>query len=186
MLARTVLSDDSMNSADLNVAVDAHGKPYLPDSSLHFNISHSGSWAAVAVSDEPVGIDIEQIRPIEWQGIARQHFADEESRALLRETEESRLLAFFTLWTGKESYVKAEGRGLSVPLHSFHMNRTNNTICRSGGSAHRLGYWRSYRVSRDYVLSVSARSDAFPDRINVWNESDLLSGKIRNEGKLKM
>ena len=185
-LARTVLSGDSMNFADLDIAIDAYGKPYLPESGLHFNVSHSGSWAAVAVSNEPVGIDIEQIRPIEWQGIARQHFAGEELRALQCETEESRLSTFFTLWTAKESFVKAEGRGLSVPLQSFCVNRRDNTVCESGRSAQRLGYWRSYQVSRDYVLSVSARSATFPDRTIIWNESDLLSGKLRNEGNIEM
>ena len=45
------------------VFANAYGKPFLINAvEIHYNISHSGSYAACVVADLPVGIDIEQIK----------------------------------------------------------------------------------------------------------------------------
>ncbi len=47
----------------LDIAANENGKPYLtaaPD--VHFSLSHSAAWAVCAVSDHPVGVDIQQCR----------------------------------------------------------------------------------------------------------------------------
>ena len=80
------------------------GKPMLKDTPLHFSLSHSGYFAICAVSDTPVGVDIE--RPRNMDKIARL-FPEARTRDdLLR------------LWTAKEAYLKLLGRGLTVPLDS--------------------------------------------------------------------
>lgn len=85
-----------------------HGKPYIPDGS-YFSISHCKEGIAVAIDDEPVGIDIESIRLADEDLIIR--------TMCVREQEEIRSAqdparAFTRLWTQKEALVKAQGIGI--------------------------------------------------------------------------
>lgn len=90
-----------------------HGKPYLSDYPLFIGISHSGDYAVCVVSDTEVGIDIQKIRTADLR-IAKRHFTNEECEYIGNDE-----LRFFELWSKKESYLKAIGTGLTVPLNSF-------------------------------------------------------------------
>lgn len=95
-----------------------YGKPSLvnrPD--IHFNIAHSGSWIACAVSTQPVGIDVERKKEID-HSIAERFFSLDEI-SFLRESPAQFQDRFFAIWALKESYIKALGMGLSCPLNSF-------------------------------------------------------------------
>jgi 4'-phosphopantetheinyl transferase len=99
------------------------GKPELdhtdPSPSFHFNLSHSRSIALLAVTNGgPVGVDVEEVRPIEPE-VADTHFSASE-RSQLRELQGDAWLAgFYRCWTRKEAILKAEGVGLSHALDSF-------------------------------------------------------------------
>lgn len=98
-----------------------HGKPCLPEvPDLHFSVSHSGGWVAVAVRrGAPVGVDVEQVgswTPTELRDLALVALAPEERAVLSRAPAESRAAAFATYWTRKEAAVKATGTGLLTPL----------------------------------------------------------------------
>lgn len=82
---------------------DGNGKPQLVGGAVHFNVSHSGELAVVAVSDAPVGVDIEQRRAIaDPVAFARRfHFDSTDQRELMR------------LWCRKEAWLKARGIGLA-------------------------------------------------------------------------
>lgn len=93
------------------------GKPRLAGTgAVSFNLSHSGVYAAAAVSrGRELGIDIEQIRPdAAWRDIAARFFSPEERAWLDSRVEPG---AFFRLWTAKEAVLKAAGTGLAAPLH---------------------------------------------------------------------
>lgn len=88
------------------------GKPYLPqEPSVQFSLSHGGSWAVCAVSDGPVGVDVELPRCS--MAVAKRHFHPQE---LTQDLDADRLCR---LWTAKEAFLKALGTGLTVPLNSF-------------------------------------------------------------------
>lgn len=91
------------------VARTAAGKPYFPDGSLAFSLSHTGTAALCAVSDQTVGADAETVRPVR-PGLPERVLCSEELDWLARQAD--RETAFFTLWTGKEAWVKLTGRGL--------------------------------------------------------------------------
>ena len=94
-----------------NFSYNENGKPYL-DGGPFFSISHCKEAIAVAVSDEPVGIDIESIRHADDSLIER--VMNENERSLIRAksqgTEADRM--FTRLWTQKEAIVKAQGTGI--------------------------------------------------------------------------
>ena len=81
-----------------------HGKPYLKDVPVRFNLSHSGTLTAVAAGRHPVGLDV-QLR-------------DEKPRETLRSrlTPAEREEDFFRLWTAKEAYIKYRGGTLAAML----------------------------------------------------------------------
>ena len=96
-----------------------NGKPYLlPHSELHFNVSHAAETLVVAVArDRQLGVDVEAL-PIDAadDGVANLVFCAAERTALeaFDATEYSRVFA--RLWTRKEAYIKADGRGMTLQL----------------------------------------------------------------------
>ncbi len=93
--------------------VGDRGKPFLPHSCVRFNVSHSGNVAVVAIAiDREVGIDIEQVRSVEVEQLARRFFSHNEYAAICDLEASDRLAAFFAYWTCKEAYLKGTGEGL--------------------------------------------------------------------------
>lgn len=91
-----------------------HGKPYFPEHpELSFNITHSTTTMAIVVANQPtVGIDIETIKARKnLQGLADRILKPTEQQWL--DQQNHHLVAFFSLWSAKEAYLKATGTGLS-------------------------------------------------------------------------
>lgn len=143
---------------------NSYGKPELAsEQRLCFNISHSGEWIACAVHDTEVGIDVEQIKPIDLS-VARRFFSAEEYELLENKPPEGRLEMFYDLWTLKESYVKLRGQGLSIPLDSFSVHKSDQGECclRSPGDEVSRFFFKQYHVADQYCLSICAMEPAFP------------------------
>ncbi len=85
-----------------------HGRPVVDGYGLHLSVTHSGERVGVAVAGVPVGLDVEQVRPVRVAELARMALGPGE-RAVDAD-------GFFRYWTRKESAVKATGDGLTVPL----------------------------------------------------------------------
>jgi 4'-phosphopantetheinyl transferase len=88
---------------------------------LRFNLSHSGDLALYAFTNRrEVGIDLERLRPMEdAEHIARRFFSVPEVQVFYALPAHLRLEGFFNCWCRKESYIKATGDGLSMPLDRF-------------------------------------------------------------------
>jgi len=102
---------------EVDLARTANGAPFLascPDRAI--SISRSQRWTAVALADSgPIGVDIEQVRPIDWQPMLAMICSDEEQaamRGLAASVPDRAPALFFELWTVKEAVLKASGRGL--------------------------------------------------------------------------
>ena len=100
-----------------------HGRPEIasPDSPLRFNVSHTEGLVVCLVSrGRELGVDAESLRrERRWLDIAGRFFAPAEARALRAVSAGRQPLRFLEYWTLKESYVKARGRGLTLPLSGF-------------------------------------------------------------------
>ena len=119
------------------LSFSAAGKPYLPGASgFHFNLSHAGAWVICAVSSCEVGCDIEEIRPRMPKRILR-HLPPEEQRLLAAAPDAADL--FFRLWTLRESYAKATGTGLTLPLTPVDLS-----LCEGSGKPSPASPYRFY------------------------------------------
>lgn len=91
---------------------------------LRFNLSHAGGLALYGFTrGRDIGVDIEQIRALEdAEQIARRFFAPGEVQVFCALPPASRMQGFFNCWSRKESYIKATGDGLSMPLDRFEVS----------------------------------------------------------------
>ncbi|HEY2785536.1 MAG TPA: 4'-phosphopantetheinyl transferase superfamily protein [Fimbriiglobus sp.] len=95
---------------------DADGKPRLSPpfrEAVHFNVSHSAGMGLFAVSNRPVGVDLEPIRIVEnASGLVERFFAAEERASYAALPESDRKAGFLRGWTCKEALLKAVGSGM--------------------------------------------------------------------------
>ena len=110
----------------MRISTASYGKPYFPENAF-FNLSHSGDYAVLAVSPCEVGVDVERIDPYS-ESVAKKCFTAAELEWLSGQACDK---AFFRLWTGKESVMKATGLGFRMPPESFQ-------ILPVSGGAHRI------------------------------------------------
>jgi 4'-phosphopantetheinyl transferase len=102
-----------------------HGRPQLMpgqcDRDLRFSLSHTQGLIACAVTlDREIGVDVEYMpRPRSVVEVAERYFSASEVRALRAIPPERQQERFFQYWTLKESYIKARGMGLALPLEQF-------------------------------------------------------------------
>ncbi len=112
----------------LSFCYNEYGKPELhsPDGKqlIHFNISHSHELALIAVTQNcDVGVDLEYVRTdFPCEEIAQSCFSPREIAVLHQLPATLKSLVFFTGWTRKEAYVKATGKGLSLPLNQLDVS----------------------------------------------------------------
>jgi len=97
-----------------------HGKPFLPDyPDCHFNISHSGDFLAIAVTNSgEIGIDIEQLKQkSDFYPLVKRCFSEVEQAYWMGLPEAQKCKEFYRYWTRKEAFVKATGRGIALGLN---------------------------------------------------------------------
>lgn len=105
--------------SDFTMTVSHDGKPRLAhEKNVHFNLSHSGTKVMCALSDSEIGCDVEQIKESDMK-IAKRFFHPAEYEALMQCGDTERNGLFFRYWTLKESFMKATGLGLQLPLDAF-------------------------------------------------------------------
>jgi len=161
-------------NCQLKFALNAYNKPVLAEiKNLHFNVSHSGNWVVCAIADEVVGIDVEEIKPIDY-GIAKSFFTEEEYCNLISHDEENRLKYFYSIWTLKESYLKADGRGLSLPLNSFSIDIKHDKISVVTSNELSNCYFKKYDIDNLHISSVCSLDKNFRDTIKELTVDSLI------------
>jgi 4'-phosphopantetheinyl transferase len=128
-ILRSVLSKYLAISAEkLVFSVGEKGKPFVAETDIQFNVSHSGDYLLVAVMrDQAIGVDVECVKSNkDFLAIAERFFAPSEVGAIRRD--ENPVAAFYRCWTRKEAFVKATGLGLSFPLHDFEVDVSANPV----------------------------------------------------------
>ena len=161
LLLRAVLGADNAG----RILVSPFGKPYLPDGPC-FNLSHSGSMAVLLVSDNEAGVDVEQIVPYS-PDVARKVFTPKEQEWLWDQRGDS---AFYMLWTGKESIMKALGLGLQLPPESFEIRLKENEPSIALGKP----WFLKWREIHGHMLCSASCADTIKTELVRLSRNELL------------
>lgn len=130
-----------MEPRDVPIESGVHGKPEIGGhDGLHFNLSHSGDRALLAVSRHgPIGVDIEVARPGRpFRRLARRFFHPAEYDWLQGLPAGDSAAGFYRLWTLKEAYLKAIGTGLTLSSRAFEVDPESDPPRLVGTSAGQL------------------------------------------------
>lgn len=100
-------------SFDFHISVEEKGKPFFTyNSNIHFSISNTFNYVAIAISNHRIGIDIEQERKYK-ENLVKRYFHINEWKYIQSYPIEQRDRIFTQLWTIKEAYVKMTGTGIA-------------------------------------------------------------------------
>jgi len=132
-LLRTVLSRYApVDPKDWVFSANAYGRPHIanthaPDGCLSFSVSHTQGLIVLGVAKgRSLGVDVENFATRDMSiDMANHYFAPQEVAALHEVSHRQRQDRFFQYWTLKESYIKARGLGLSLPLDGFSFHFRN-------------------------------------------------------------
>lgn len=127
-----------------------NGRPCIDG--LDFNVSHSGEYVIMALSDSPVGCDIERIR----QGrdsVAKRFFSPSELEWM--QASEDPVLLFFRIWTARESYAKFTGEGICLDFRQYEVQsmKTPAAVPPVTGDLSIVPYLGAAKICRNGELS---------------------------------
>ncbi len=153
----------------LSFGYGTNGKPFLAAyGALRFNVSHSLDTVLIAVAyRREIGVDIEHVHDYVPVGeIAETVFSTPERHALSRIDSEARRMAFLRFWTRKEAYIKADGRGVSLPLEHIDVSAPTNSVAaldKATGEWRVLTDWRlqTLAVSPDHAVSLAVENQGW-------------------------
>lgn len=132
-----------------DIALSERGKPYFPaHPDVHFNLSHTSGAVLVALSDQPVGVDIEKIRPVSQRAMRRLADADTEQE-------------FFQSWVRREARAKRSGAGIS-------------TMMRSESPLQYGEYYYEVETFAGYVAGVATRSKDAPAAVRKYSLDEMI------------
>jgi len=161
MLRETLAGYLAVDPATLKFVSGPYGKPALLDEPLQFNISHTADLLLIAVANfADIGIDVETVKlRRNFENLAQRCFSVREYQDWCELPVEWQADAFYRLWTKKEAFVKAVGRGIALGLEqcefAVEAGGQLRTIPDEYGSA---SGWRVHELSVAAVnsaLSVS-------------------------------
>ena len=157
LLSYAVRCYDEKQNIPQKVKRNAAGKPWLPNMpGFHFNISHSGKWAICAAGNRALGVDIEQVRR-DKHGVVNRFFSPSEQEYLQSFAEEQQGSGFIELWVLRESYAKATGLGLRLPMRQFSIQMNNGPLVLHNEKRASYSLALCDFVDRDYCLGLAVK-----------------------------
>lgn len=171
LIRRAAIRKLGLRPEQLVIDRNPYGRPYLRNvRHFKFNLSHSGEYVVIALGRRPLGVDVERIDRCN-QDVAKRFFSPAEAEYLRSLPEAEQARAFTTLWTLKESYTKAEGKGLLIPFSSFGF-RLEPAIQLVGGCAKRDYVFESM-VLDGHCLSVCHQEPGAEMDFRILDETEL-------------
>lgn len=139
------VEDDSLESCDAASQI------------VYFNISHSGDYVMAAVSDRPIGVDVEFKEDKDFR-VTKRMFSDGE-----REYIGDNQKRFRDVWTVKEAFLKCTGDGIVVPLNSFTTDYNRKRVQKIVSTGYKMEnkeyYVRTERIDgENYSFSVCSEN----------------------------
>ncbi|UII76110.1 4'-phosphopantetheinyl transferase superfamily protein [Flagellimonas sp. HMM57] len=171
IISRTILKillakQTGTSVENISLKKDERKKPYLPlNPSVFFNLSHSGNCILIAISEVPVGIDVEKIdESFDFTPLLSQIFNTTEIKKL--NNADQPLRTFYTFWTRKEAIVKATGKGITdnfIAIPSINgLHQIQSCLI---GTTTKLQV-NSFNIDNEYIGAI-ALTDETPTSKNI-------------------
>ncbi|AWB65708.1 hypothetical protein C2869_04305 [Saccharobesus litoralis] len=164
------------------------GKPLVDNQTrdqLVFNISHAGDYIVCAICCFPqqdvtleLGVDIEKEQSSrDLTLLAPRFFTKQEAKYLEQWPQPQKITEFYRLWTLKESFIKAEGKGLSINLDKFRFILESEKIqfkaSSSLGVEANLYHFYNFEFAANYQLSLAIKYDGAIEAVNFYEYQSL-------------
>ncbi len=107
----------------LSFAKDENGKPYIEGGKWQFNLSHSGTRVCCAVSDMPVGADVQKMEERDFEKLAQKFCSAQEFLRLMRFAGEQRKQFFYEFWARKEALAKRDSVGAGTDFKKVDVTK---------------------------------------------------------------
>ncbi len=120
-----MLKEEKVNTIDFYF--NQYGKPYLKNSEVYFNISHSDDYVISAISHKEIGIDIEKIRKVNNNTLNQ--FATEKEKDYVLSSKKNFEKRYFQIYCLKESYFKMLGTNLNNILEIEFLVEGDRVLC---------------------------------------------------------
>ena len=165
LLLKKLLCEVGIN--DPIFKLEKYGKSYISNhEDIHFNMSHSGKFVSCAISDKPVGVDIEYNDPTIDLDIAKNFFFNEEYENIMNSKNKSD--EFFNYWVLKESYMKYTGLGFHLKLDKFQIEINDTITLKNDVDNVKFSLFDVY----DYKLASAGQY--LPKKCYEYNSKDLI------------
>lgn len=151
------------------IVTGTNGKPKFNDSIYCFNISHSGNIVACAISTGAVGCDVEKKEDRDFR-ITNRFFTPSECQYI----KENGQNAFKTVWSMKESFLKATGLGISYPMNGFNvienMRPIDSLVFKEDTTEY---YFKTYDLNNGYGCACCSESNMFEENARIVYLSEI-------------
>jgi 4'-phosphopantetheinyl transferase len=175
LLAKAILA--SVSRAPINtihIERDGSGRPIvvapIKDGwHLDLSLSHSGQWVVCTLAESAlVGVDVEQMAEID-PGVMEYAFTNDEKRVVVSRGPEEQTAAFFDIWTCKEAYGKAIGKGITYDLLQLNINLLDNGAVQADfeGVPLTSHCFQRYEIDPQYRLSLCVNGADPPASVSV-------------------
>jgi 4'-phosphopantetheinyl transferase len=150
----------------INIQLTPDGKPFLERSDLTFNLSHSGNTLLLGVNKNlSLGIDIQRIYAISnLETIIENYFSENEKNYLKSRPADLLRDHFFSIWTAKEAYLKAIGKGFQespTEISTLPDESTSNFLLNSNNKGVISQDWTitSINLDQNYKAAIAVNGE---------------------------
>ncbi len=153
-----------LGEKDKSLMYNSHGKPYLPGENIYFNISHSGDYVVLVSDTDEIGVDIEKtdrvVGKVNQTSSKTSLISDKVAKQCLTADElvwlrnQPQSKAFYYLWTGKESIMKACGKG-------FAMSPLDFTVLPITDGTHHIDnqkWYLQWHESDNHIICIASKT----------------------------
>lgn len=127
ILLNNLLASQNISYQNTKYFNNKYGKPYLKNSELFFNVSHSFDYIITTISNKEIGIDIEKVRKTSLKVINQ--FATSKEKKYILSSDENIEERIFKIYTLKEAYFKMLGTNLNHILEIEFIIKNDKVYC---------------------------------------------------------
>ena len=145
---------------NLNFSVTKTGRPYLINSDIDFNISHTENYVVMAITKgQKVGVDVQSKKhKVNVLAIAKQYF-DKSEYQLIEAQQDifKKQDIFYWLWAYKEASLKLTGEGIAYGLNRYIFELDENSLCLQSKS-NKISYFHE-KIDENTIMCVAIEKD---------------------------